>query len=360
MATVPSGEPLTVGEVAGMVGALDLFDASDVEALADYLYAETAAQRALLVETYYDALVRQLTGTASQEILDAAADLANTAADSLLRSYVSAELENMGRVISEGIAEGLNPRDIARRLEDVQGLDSNRARSFEKFRRELEQNADLTDAQIVAREEREFQRLLRERRETIARTESAKAVSEGDFLEAERVGAKWKIWQTTGDGRVSDECQANEAAGPIGLKDTFPGGVTTVPQHPNCRCSVMFLSSDQQLAGARERAEARAARTEEAKGEAAPALSRKKAPADTKARDDAKQKRAWERARAEYESALAAHGRALKRAEESIDRAQRTGHRDDIRTAQRLVKEAERKAAALDRAAQAVAKADQG
>lgn len=252
------GGPLTPEEVLKMVQALDLFESSDAESLANYLFAANAEQRAELTETYYDALVNQLTGQASQEILDRAAALADTAADSLLRTMTQADLNAVGKTISEGIAEGLHPRAIARRLEEVQGLDSNRAAAFDKFRAGLEES-DMTDAQIAAAEEREFQRLLRERRETIARTESNFAVSEGDRLEAQRTGAKYKVWQTTGDDRVSEDiCAVNEAAGPIPFGEDFPSGHATTPGHPNCRCAVSYLSRDEQLDGARERAGARA------------------------------------------------------------------------------------------------------
>jgi hypothetical protein len=265
MAIDPTEPPLTPDELTGMVNALGLFEEADAQAWSEYLFAETAEQRAAIAETYYETLVGQITGEMSPEILERARNLAENSADTLGRSMLKADLETLGQALSQGIAEGLGPRDIARRLEGVQGLDPQRASSFEKFRADLEQNGDLTDAQIAKREEAEFQRLLSDRRETIARTESAKAVSEGDILEARNSKAKYKVWQTTGDGAVSEECQANEAAGPIPIEDSFPGGVDTVPQHPNCRCAVSFLSSDAQLDGAKERAAARAAKTAEAK-----------------------------------------------------------------------------------------------
>lgn len=263
---VPSPNPLTQAEIQQMVIALNLFEASDAEAFAAYLFTSMQEQREALIATHYEALVNQMTGQASQEILDRAAALAENAADSLLRTMTQADLNAAGQVISDGIAAGLHPRDIARNLEMVQGLDANRVKAFEAFREKLELS-DLTDAQIIAREEAEFQRLLRERRETIANTEANYAVSEGDRLEALRTGARYKVWQTTGDERVSDECQQNEAAGPIPIDEDFPGGVATTPQHVNCRCAVTYISTDEQLDGARERADQRAARTAAAKEE---------------------------------------------------------------------------------------------
>lgn len=260
-------QPFTQDELREQVRELQLLDEADEEAFAEYLFADYDAQRADLKETYYNALVNQLTGQASQEILDRAAALADNAAESLLRTISKADLNAIGQTISEGIAQGLGPRQIARNLEEVQGLDANRVKQFEKFRAGLE-DSDMTDSQIAAAEEREYQRLLKERRETIARTESNFAVSEGDRLEAERSGKRFKVWQTTGDSSVSNECQKNEAAGPIPIDEEFPGGVATTPQHPNCRCSVTYISSDTQVERSAERAAERAKRTADAKADA--------------------------------------------------------------------------------------------
>lgn len=238
--------PLTAAEVTAQVAALDLFEAADAAALGSYLFAQYEEQQADLVATYYDSLVAQLTGEMSEEILDRAEALANNAADSLLRTIATADLNAMGETIKQGLAEGLNPRDIARRLEEVQGLDANRVKQFEKYRAELEAS-DMTAAQIAKAEDRYFQELLADRRETIARTESDLAVSYGDRLEAQRLGQKFKVWQNAGDSRVSPECIANSAAGPIPIDDLFPGGVMTTPQHPRCRCAVTYIS-DQRTA----------------------------------------------------------------------------------------------------------------
>ena len=236
--------PLTAAEVTAQVAALDLFEESDAAALGNYLFAQYEEQRADLVATYYDSLVAQLTGEMSDEILDRAAALADNAASSLLRTISTADLNAMGETIKQGLADGLGPRDIARKLEEVQGLDVNRVKQFEKYRAELEAS-DMTPSQIAKAEEKYFQELLADRRETIARTESDFAVSYGDRLEAKRMGQKFKTWGNTGDSRVSPECVANTAAGAIPIDEPFPGGVMTTPQHPRCRCSVSYFTEKQ-------------------------------------------------------------------------------------------------------------------
>jgi len=251
-------------QIAAAIAALGVFDPRDGAALAAYLFPQYAAQREALVIAHYETLLAQITGEFSEDILARAANLAETAADSLLESMSIADLNTIGQKIADGLEAGLNPRDIARTLEEVQGLDSNRAATFEKFKEGLAES-DMTDAQIAAAEEREFQRLLRERRHTIARTEASKAIGEGDLLDAANNGATHKYWQTTGDERVSDECQANEAEGPIPIDQAFSSGVDTIPNHPGCRCSVSWINDPAALELFRDITERGAERTAAAK-----------------------------------------------------------------------------------------------
>jgi SPP1 gp7 family putative phage head morphogenesis protein len=226
--------------------------------LAAYLFAESEVVRRALVETYYDTLVAQFRGEVSQEILDNARALAETAATSLQNSFIESELKNIGETIAQGLKDGKHPTAIARDLKAVNNLDSVRAKQLQKF---IDSDPPPSQAEIDKLREQ----LLKERREVIARTETAKAVSQGDAEAAKAAGAKWKIWQTTGDNRVSDECQANEAQGPIPVKQSFTSGASEPPQHPRCRCSVSYIYHEEVLAGARERAEKRAAATAAAK-----------------------------------------------------------------------------------------------
>jgi hypothetical protein len=75
------------------------------------------------------------------------------------------------------------------------------------------------------------------------------------------------VWITSGDDRVSDACQANEAAGWIAFDKEFPGGVMQVPQHVNCRCTNAYRTQPPGPV-AEQRVEDRTAVTEAAKEEA--------------------------------------------------------------------------------------------
>ena len=79
-----------------------------------------------------------------------------------------------------------------------------------------------------------------ERAEMIARTEIAKADSEGALMgwKASTL-VKAKSWLTAEDDLVSDECQANEAQSVVDIDFDYGDGVLAPPQHPNCRCTLL-------------------------------------------------------------------------------------------------------------------------
>lgn len=82
------------------------------------------------------------------------------------------------------------------------------------------------------------------RARVIARTETARALGQGQKGAAIAQGRDEKRWTTSADELVSDDCRENENAGWIPTADTFPSGVDTVPQHPNCRCIVRYRTKE--------------------------------------------------------------------------------------------------------------------
>lgn len=96
--------------------------------------------------------------------------------------------------------------------------------------------SELTDAAAFSEE----------RALTVARTEMAKADSQGALYGYKASGVvKGKRWQTAEDDLVSDECVANQEAGTIPLDDNFPSGADAPPNHPNCRCVVLPVLDDE-------------------------------------------------------------------------------------------------------------------
>ena len=84
-----------------------------------------------------------------------------------------------------------------------------------------------------------------ERARTVARTETATALGQGQKQAAIAQGRDEKRWVTQGasDPRVDQVCLANEAQGWIPIGHLFQGGVDTVPQHPNCQCKTEYRTS---------------------------------------------------------------------------------------------------------------------
>jgi len=179
-------------------------------------------------------------GRVSEDALARARDLAHNAAESLLRDLTEAQLNTIGETIAQALEEGVRPRDIGHLLDEVTMLDSNRARAYENFRKMLE-NSDYSDAQIEEMLQHEYERLLRERRETIANTEGHYATSAARRLEAEAAGKDMKLWIAREDEVLCDICYDNLAAGPIPIDDLFPSGDGESPAHPNCRCSMTYF-----------------------------------------------------------------------------------------------------------------------
>lgn len=105
----------------------------------------------------------------------------------------------MGRILADGLVQGMNPRDIGDNLSEELDIEQGHA-------------------------------------ETIARTEIIRAHAEGqldamDALGVEDVGVMVE-WSTVGDERVCPECEPLEG---VVLKIDEARGM--IPRHPNCRCA---------------------------------------------------------------------------------------------------------------------------
>jgi SPP1 gp7 family putative phage head morphogenesis protein len=84
----------------------------------------------------------------------------------------------------------------------------------------------------------------RARAKVVARTETAIALGQGVLGAAKKQERNEKRWITAGDALVSDECMMNEGVKWIPIADPFPSGVSTIPQHPNCRCNVGYRTKE--------------------------------------------------------------------------------------------------------------------
>lgn len=80
--------------------------------------------------------------------------------------------------------------------------------------------------------------------QTVAVTETARAMTAASLDEYAANGVGQKAFLTTDDDNVDEKCQENEDAGPVDLEDDFPNG--DPPVHPNCRCTVIPVMSSQE------------------------------------------------------------------------------------------------------------------
>jgi len=86
--------------------------------------------------------------------------------------------------------------------------------------------------------------ISRDRARLIAVNESARAYETGNHIFAQSIqedGVKMeKSWQNSGDGKVSDGCLENSAAGWIPIDEDFPSGDQEPPRFPGCRCWAIY------------------------------------------------------------------------------------------------------------------------
>ncbi|MFA6364715.1 phage minor head protein [Methanoregula sp.] len=84
----------------------------------------------------------------------------------------------------------------------------------------------------------------RDRARLIAVTESARSYETGNHIFAQSIqedGVKMeKSWQNSGDGKVSEGCLENSAAGWIPIDEDFPSGDQEPPRFPGCRCWAIY------------------------------------------------------------------------------------------------------------------------
>jgi SPP1 gp7 family putative phage head morphogenesis protein len=80
-----------------------------------------------------------------------------------------------------------------------------------------------------------------ERAMLIAQTEIARAISAAAEARYRAAGVEFVEWATAEDERVCLICNGNEAVGTIPIGTPFPGGTTTPPAHPRCRCALLAV-----------------------------------------------------------------------------------------------------------------------
>jgi len=120
---------------------------------------------------------------------------------------------------------------------DINMVALTRRRVNEIVAQAIEQGDSLGTITKSLREDFAFSK---ERASVVARTETSTAQGQGAQRAAMSQGLTEKSWITQGDALVEAECEMNENVGWIQLSAIFPSGKDTIPQHPNCRCTVLY------------------------------------------------------------------------------------------------------------------------
>lgn len=206
----------------------------------------------------------------------------------LVQQFTQQQRAATMQAISDGIAEGANPRTMARRFRDSIGLTRKQQQIISNYRRQLlegdrgalrrqlrdrrfdrtirrafDNRQPLTEAQIDRMVEAYRKRFVAHRAETIARTESLSSVNAGNremFQQALEMGHVSddqivRRWNTAGDERVRDFGRGADTSHLTmegqevrGMETHFVSGAGNLALHPGgfgigsedvqCRCVV--------------------------------------------------------------------------------------------------------------------------
>lgn len=167
----------------------------------------------------------------------------------MITEWGNSSREALTTLVKRSIDDGIPTKALGKMIvESGIGLTERQAVAVERLRVSLEENedVDLSQDQIDFRVAKYSRELLRQRGETIARTEIILANREGEqeswrqaieqgFLDEDSFQQEWSV---ADDERLCDVCGELDGE-QIGLDDKFPGGLDGPPAHPNCRCSLI-------------------------------------------------------------------------------------------------------------------------
>ena len=158
----------------------------------------------------------------------------------------------IAEIIRGGFEEGFPPREMARQIRENIGLNRRQARTWLNHRALLVEEG-FTGKKLREKTDRFYQRLLRQRALTIARTETIRASGAGQqavWEQAQQEGLldpreTRRIWIVTPDDRLCEICEAIPPANREGRRLNEPFWsplqgryIMHQPAHPRCRCAM--------------------------------------------------------------------------------------------------------------------------
>lgn len=151
-------------------------------------------------------------------------------------------------LIWRGFQEGREVRRTARDIRGMIGLDLRRQNALYKYEAQLfEKFPDIKAEKFEKLSGKYRNKLLNDRAESIARTETIAASNQGQQLvwnQAVEEGlidplGTMRVWSAAHDERLCPICGSLHGKTAT-MNGSFPGGYTMPPAHTNCRCAVIL------------------------------------------------------------------------------------------------------------------------
>lgn len=172
-------------------------------------------------------------------------DYARAHAAELVRDITIETRYAVRRIVERAVHRGTVPRETARLLEQVIGLNSRQADALWRYGEALRE-AGIKPSRIVQLTERRARAMLRQRALVIARHETMQAANAGrravwgrDLADGNILGHRWvREWVAIvpSDGRTCPTCvDLDGQRAPIG--GSYPNGSDGPPAHVICRCT---------------------------------------------------------------------------------------------------------------------------
>lgn len=173
---------------------------------------------------------------------EAAVDWAKQHAGELITEITEESRKAIRAIIVDAIENGGHPRDTAIKIRQYIGLTEKDSRAVLNYWKKLSQESDLSAKQVNDMADSYARKLLRDRAETIARTETINASANGQRKLWEKAAANGDLkgferkWIVTPDDRLCVRCSAMKGQrAPIG--GTYQNGSNGPTLHPRCRCA---------------------------------------------------------------------------------------------------------------------------
>lgn len=160
-------------------------------------------------------------------------------------------------VVSDGVKRGVHPSKLAREVREVIGLDPRRAMAVQNFRAAQAKDG-VAEATIERRAEAYASRLLTQRAEMIATSETFSALNQGradlwSELVSDGVVTATEVtrtWVSSRDDLVDEICNALDGE-TVQVDEEFPGGAEPGEVHPGCFPGDALVSAGGVLAATR-------------------------------------------------------------------------------------------------------------